>query len=179
MDKLLKEAEAKNGKPAHFVFEPKEAADFIREIIITPSVFKNCVEFQQVGDDVVDIRFLLKTELTHDMMYTIVSKWFKGTLVVFYKEVEIQIVQKKVLEVPKPNGPIHQDDIDSDEHVLTPNEKTIPILPPPPPPPTPPPSRIISNGFGNCEKCGSRIHRKWLFWADGCIQPKCEDYYKK
>lgn len=30
-----------------------------------------------------------------------------------------------------------------------------------------------------CEMCGSDVHRKWLFFADGCMQPKCENYYKK
>ena len=69
-----------------------------------------------------------------------------------------------------------------------------PPPPPPPPPPLPrsvtgkppeppiyPPSRILSEGniIGHCEKCGSSLKSKWLFFkASGCIQPECENYWK-
>lgn len=48
------------------------------------------------------------------------------------------------------------------------------------PKPLGPLNRILSEDSfgGHCEKCGSSLHSKWIFWDDGCIQPKCENYYK-
>ena len=53
-----------------------------------------------------------------------------------------------------------------------------------PKPPTPPPNRMIRESAGEvtdlCKECGSSMNRRkyWLFgnW-DGCIQPKCGNYY--
>lgn len=49
------------------------------------------------------------------------------------------------------------------------------------PEPKGPLTRILSEDSfgGNCEKCGSSLHAKWIFWNDGCLQPECENYYKK
>ncbi len=191
MDKLLKDADDRKAVTDYFVFEPKEAADFIREIRIDRTTFKKHVEIKQNDEtDNVDIRFILKQMLTAESMHLIVNKWFKQEITIYYHGVEIQVIKKKVLEVtkpepvqsskgwdtpdvPTPQGPLGED------HVLQPIEKEIPILPPPPP--TPPPSRLIyGNLAGRCESCGSSVHYKWGFFGeDGCIQPKCEKYYKK
>jgi len=51
-----------------------------------------------------------------------------------------------------------------------------------PEPPKPPLSRIIREGtIGSCPKCHStEIRKYWLFGKKiGCIQPECENYYKK
>lgn len=48
----------------------------------------------------------------------------------------------------------------------------------PKPPEPPPPRRIKEGARGFCKKCGSSF--KTTFWGKirGCIQPKCENYYK-
>jgi len=46
--------------------------------------------------------------------------------------------------------------------------------------PKPPPSRLIQEGNSErCDKCGSSIKRKFIFFKRlGCIQPNCVNYYK-
>ena len=49
--------------------------------------------------------------------------------------------------------------------------------------PKPSSSRIIKETLfgrvGYCKKCGSSLKTKWLFKFIGCIQPECENYYKR
>lgn len=46
--------------------------------------------------------------------------------------------------------------------------------------PVPPLDRLLRDGSnGICISCGSSLHNKFIFWDDGCIQPKCSNYYKK
>ena len=51
--------------------------------------------------------------------------------------------------------------------------------------PEPQLNRIIKEGgtTKKCPKCGSSMHTKWIGiiprGTDGCIHPKCENYYKK
>lgn len=52
-----------------------------------------------------------------------------------------------------------------------------------PEPPKCPPNRLIRDSAfvatGFCEKCGSSIKSKWLFFkGDGCIQPECENFWE-
>jgi len=50
-------------------------------------------------------------------------------------------------------------------------------------PPKPSPPRLIREfhfgRIGYCKKCGSSLKTKWFFKFIGCIQPKCENYYKR
>jgi len=195
MDKLLKEANDKKGVPSHFVFEPREAADFIREIKDNQIAFRKNVEIEQTdNNDVVDIRFLLKTELNAESMHLIVNKWFKKQISISYQGVRIEVIKKKELDAPKPEFAVGKEqdgwstpDVPTpqgplgEEHVLQPIKTEFPILPPPPP--TPPLPRVIGFDFlsGHCEECGSSLHRNWYFFGDrkGCIQKKCDNYYKK
>lgn len=182
MDKLIKESTDKGGKPDCFVFEPQEAADFFREIRLVKDIFKSHLEIKQVSNsDNVDVRFLLQAELSRDTLHLLINKWLKHDLLIFYKNIEIIIVRKKKLDVPKPQG---QHD-SGDGHVL----KEIPLLESPveklealPTPPTPPPARIISEDVGapTCKTCGSSVHRKWGFLGiNGCINPICNNYFNK
>lgn len=176
MDKLLKDALDKNGVPENFVFEPKEAADFFRELRDNKLVYQKAVEIQQIGDGNIDIRLLLRSELTQDNMYMLINKWYRGELIVKYCDTEIHVYNKKVIksaDIPTSKGPMDE------EHVLQPVKTEIPILPAPAKTPI---SRIIINEhtLGRCEECGSSVHRKWgLFSIDGCINPDCENYHKK
>lgn len=53
----------------------------------------------------------------------------------------------------------------------------------PPPPPKPPLLRIIQEGHGFLAypKCGSSMKRSFPIFGKyiGCIQPKCDNYYKE
>ncbi len=44
--------------------------------------------------------------------------------------------------------------------------------------PKPPIGRIYKEGTDTCPKCSSSLVRKW-FKIVGCLQPECENYYKK
>jgi ssDNA-binding Zn-finger/Zn-ribbon topoisomerase 1 len=51
-----------------------------------------------------------------------------------------------------------------------------------PPKPTPPLSRIVKEGtYGTCPKCKSTEIKRFVFFGTsiGCIQPECENYYKR
>ena len=50
-----------------------------------------------------------------------------------------------------------------------------------PAPPKPPLCRLIrESSVGGCKDCGSSLHYKWImFKSDGCIHPKCENYWKR
>jgi hypothetical protein len=75
-------------------------------------------------------------------------------------------------------------------HYIALPQQTIPDIPDIPdipaiPPIKWPPNRLIKEedecSSYVCGKCGSSLHRKkWrIFKTDGCIQPKCPNYYDK
>ena len=48
--------------------------------------------------------------------------------------------------------------------------------------PKPPLTRIIREGtIGDCKKCGSTTIKRFIWFGKvmGCIQPDCENYYKR
>ena len=54
---------------------------------------------------------------------------------------------------------------------------------PPKPPIEWPPNELIKEGEfsrrDKCIYCGSSLHRKFFIFVDGCIQPKCKNYWNK
>lgn len=143
MDRLIMETKKKGGVPESIFLEPQEAIEFLREIKYADRSFRgNNITVKHTNNNDVDIRFLLQGELTDERLKTFVKNWHKKIFVIFFKGIELKVVEKKL-----PKAPLQ---------------------------------RIIKeNAFGKCKVCGSSLHTKWIFWNDGCIQPKCEKYYKK
>jgi len=147
MDMLIEEANSKGGIPSTILFEPQEAADFLKEIHELKVSCRKHVHIEHKDDNAIDIRFMLQAPLTKERLQDLIGQWYKRDFVIYYKDVELRVVKKKAPDVPAP--------------------------------PSPPPNRIIKEGsIGTCEECGSSLHKKYIFWNDGCLQPECENYYK-
>jgi hypothetical protein len=151
MDRLIDEAQGKGGVPSTILVEPQEAADFLREVKNLIIQYGKHVSIKHKNDTAVDIRFLLQPELTKEVLADLIKQWYKKDFVIFYKGVEIVVIRKKAPDVPVPNGSIT----------------------------TPPFTVHKEYAVGRCGKCGSSLHKKYLFWTDGCLQPECSNYYKK
>lgn len=151
MDSLIEEANKKGGVPAEISLEPREAVDFLKEISTLKILCNTHVSIKNANGSETNIHLLLKPELTSERLHTLVKQWYVKTFILSYKDIELKVIPKKLPDRP-PDVPI----------------------------PSPAPGRIIKEGsIGMCDKCGSSLHRKYLFFIDGCIQPECDNYYAK
>lgn len=146
MDSLITEAKKKGGVPAEISLEPSEAAAFLKECRELKILCNKNVSVKDSENNEREVRFYLQAELTTERLKHLIKEWYTKEFMLFYKDIKLRVVPKKLPEVPKPTAP---------------------------------PNRIIKQGsIGTCASCGSSLHRRYLFFVDGCIQPECDRYYK-
>lgn len=145
MDGLIGEAKNKGGIPSAILFEPQEAADFLKEIRDLQIQSQKHIRVEYNKTNAIDMRFILQAPLTKKRLQDLIEQWYKRDFIIYYKDVELRVIKKKAVAVPVAS----------------------------------PPAKIIKEGsIGRCEQCGSSLHKKYIFWNDGCLQPECENYYQ-
>ena len=102
MDKLIEEAKKDGGVPASILFEPQEAADFLKELHDLKIQTRKHVSVKHKDDSAIDIRFLLNATLTKERLEDLIKQWYKRDFVLFYKDIEIKVIKKQKPDVPKP-----------------------------------------------------------------------------
>jgi hypothetical protein len=98
MDKMIEEAKELGGVPGQILLEPKEAAEFIREINHTSMKIrvKKEIDIGQKNPDEFDIRLLIwgKDPISTEDLKMIVEKWYKKEYSFRYKSLELLVVMK-------------------------------------------------------------------------------------
>lgn len=86
---------------------------------------------------------------------------------------------KKSLDVPKP--PPGRTIKEGEQPPKPPAARTVTGKEVPQPPKMPLNRMLTEDGvLGTCDKCGSSLKTKWLFFkAGGCIHPECENYWER
>ena len=105
MDNLIKETKENDGMPASILFEPQEAADFLKEIRELKVQCKKHVSVKHKDDNAIDVRFLLNAPLTKERLEDLIKQWYVRDFVLFYKDIEIRVIKKEAPDVPKPPTP--------------------------------------------------------------------------
>lgn len=185
MDKMLKDGEATGGIIDSIVLDPKEAYGLLLELVDLGRQYISNITIHDSGGVDVTNKELVWNGAGLDKnghVKTILNEWYKTHYKVRYKDVPVIVVKPK-LDVPKPT-PISSDDGWNTTETITKTTgldvKKIKVNEVPKPP-APPPNRLLQEGntLGFCEKCGSSLKSKWLFFkAGGCINPECEDHWK-
>lgn len=193
LDKLIQEGENIGGLIESIILEPKEAMGLILEIIKLGVKYTKDMTILDADGVVITRAELIwagkgldKTEHVKDF----INRWYKIQCTVTYKDIPLCVVKAK-LAVPKPEKatgwtdpapPKEEKKKKKEPPELNDVIKSWKLYDEPPEPPTPPPGRILSGVgiVGNCDKCGSSLKSKWLYWkGGGCIQPECENYWDK
>ncbi len=154
MDSLINEAKKKGGIPSEIEMEPKEAVSFLKEVVNLNDVKKNITIVDKNG---VDIRiFRWNTIFTNEHIKNIITKWYEHEFIFSYKGINIKLINNK-----------------KDEVKAIPESIKLGAIPAPL-------GRIIKEGsIKQCVECGSSLHMKWIFWNNGCLHPRCKNYYAK
>jgi len=153
MDSLITEAKKKGGVPAEISLEPSEAVNFLKECRELKILCNKNVSIKDRENNEREVCFYFKAELTTERLKHLIKEWHTKEIMLFYKDIKLRVVQKKLPDVPEP---------------ITDVPELIAPL-----------GRIIKEGsISICDECGSSLHRKYLFFVDGCIQPKCNNYYR-
>jgi len=194
LDKMIADGEGiKAGVIDKIILDPKEALGILQEIITLKLVGKISVRDTATDVDVTTKELMWVSGVDKDEhIKAIIQKWYKTKYEVKYAGYPV-IVVKPILDVVKPEKEVNP--WMGDSHLDKPRaERPVPPPPAPPParsvtgkeiPPAPigPPNRLMRDSAfvatGFCEKCGSSIKSKWLFFkGDGCIQPECDNYWE-
>lgn len=191
MDKMLKDGEATGGIIDSIVLDPKEAYGLLLELVDLGRGYLNHITIHDADDVDITTKELVWSGAGLDKnghVKTILNEWYKTHYKVKYKDVKVIVVKPK-LELPPPEPVANQDAWNEkpDTSIKAPKFETTtesfaPTKIEVKQKPKPPTNRIIQEGntLGFCEKCGSSLKSKWLFFkAGGCINPDCEDYWKK
>ena len=185
MDKLLKDAETTGGVIDSVVLDPKEAYGLILELFNLGRGWLTNIAIEEDGNNITHQLLIWNGGRLdkNESVKAIVNSWYKTKYVVRYKDVPVIIVKPK-LELPPPEPVAANQDgwdtVDTIKKTTGLDAVKIPVNKPPEPP-KPPPNRLLQEGntLGYCDKCGSSLKSKWLFFKKGgCINPECEDYWK-
>jgi len=90
MDRLIEETRMKGGIPNTINLEPQEAADFLREIRELED--KTEIRFQGKSAGI-DLRFILKQELTKERLVELITQWHHGDFDIYYKDIKLKVVK--------------------------------------------------------------------------------------
>jgi len=178
IDKMLTDAKNLGGEPDNIIIEPNEAYSLLKEAALNPDAYKGKLSVTRTGEEDENVALLWKNifiSKDQNSIKNMVNDWYKLKYRVTYSGVELKIVKPKE-EEPK--------EIDYPEPPTVPEPRSVTGRQIPAPPKFPP-NRIIRDdlsdmsGLRVCEKCGSSLKTKWIFFkSDKCIQPECDNYYK-
>ena len=156
------------------VLDPKEAYGLLLELVdLGRHHIGNIVIHDSDGVDITNKELIWNGAGLdkNGHVKTILNEWYKTHYRVTYRSVPVMVVKPK-LELAPPEPVANQDDWNENApKANTTTKKKIDVKTKPVGPP---------NKIGFCETCGSSLKTKWLFFkAGGCINPDCEDYWKK
>jgi len=192
IDKMLEDSKKLGGEPLCIMLEPNEAYSLLKEAADNKEYYKGKLSVTKEGEENIPNILLWSNTFTtkdDDSIRNMVNDWYKLKYRVTYSNVELKIEKPKTKKKPmseappppQPPGPRSVTGLPAvnDDNVQPVTKQFMDSQVPPEP--KPPLNRLLSEGntLGHCEKCGSSLKSKWLFFkAGGCIHPECEDYWK-
>jgi hypothetical protein len=184
MDKMLKDGEATGGIIDSLVLDPKEAYGLLLELVnLGRAYISDIIIKDSDGVDVTNKELIWNGAGLDKNKHvkTILSNWYKTHYKVTYKDIPVMVVKPK-LELPPPEPVANQDAWDTTSEIVKTTGLEVKKIEVKKEKPKPPPNKIIREGAlgGFCDKCGSSMKTKWfIFDGGGCIQPECDNYWKK
>ena len=216
---MIKDAGEAGGIINYIALDPKEAYEFLMELIGLGNKYITDLTIHDIDKvDVTREQLLWGDTDKHERIKEIIQLWHKTKYEVKFKGIKLIVVKPKKEEKnmegwvepdPTVKAPPNVLITEGGEPPLRQNIKSKPWVPelentkkprgqlktPPgyipkegdkpdvaPPPPKPPLGRMLNEDgiVGTCEKCGSSLKSKWVFFkAGGCIQPECENYWER